>query len=51
MKFNIRITKADGTDGGYLSHRNRMEWSFKTAVKHAEEFVYKHGGKATVVQA
>lgn len=51
MKYCVRITKADGTFGGYLSHRDRTEWSFRTAMKYAEEFVLKHGGKATVQQA
>lgn len=51
MKYCVRITKADGSFGGYLSHRNRMEWSFRTAVKYAEEFVLKHGGHAKVEAA
>lgn len=39
----------DGTTWALLSHRNKTEWSFKTAVKYAEEFSIKHKTRCKVV--
>ena len=45
MKYQIRCYK-ENVFIGYLSHKDRMAWSKKVALKHALEYVAKHGGFA-----
>lgn len=41
MKYNVVITRNDGRRG-LLFHRNRVEWTLKTAKKHATEYIQRH---------
>ena len=41
-RYWVRVIRANG-GSATLSHRNRTEWSKKTAMKHANEFFIKHG--------
>lgn len=45
MKYMIRIS-CGGQFIGYMSHKNRMAWSKKVALKHALKYVALHGGFA-----
>lgn len=47
-KYNVWITDQDGKRS-MLSYRDRTAWTFRTAIKHAEEFVEKFGYCCAVV--
>lgn len=47
-RYNVWITDQDGKRS-MLSYRNRTAWAFRTAIKHAEDFVEKYGYRCSVV--
>lgn len=47
-KYNVWITNQDG-ERSLLSYRNRTSWTFRTALKYAEEFVEIHDYLCSVV--
>lgn len=47
-RYNVWITDQDGKRS-MLSYRNRTAWTFRTAIKHAEDFVEKYGYRCSVV--
>jgi predicted site-specific integrase-resolvase len=47
-KYNVWITDHDGKRS-MLTHRDKTAWTFRTAIKYAEEFVDLHGCLCTVV--
>lgn len=48
-RYNVWVEVYDGILA-LLNHRNRTSWTFKTAVKYAEEHSVKFGCKCTVKQ-
>jgi hypothetical protein len=48
IKYNVWITNHDG-ERTLLSYRNRTSWTFRTAMKYADEFVEIHGCLCSVV--
>lgn len=47
-KYNVWITDMDG-NRSLLTYRDRTAWTFRTALKHAEDFVEKFGYHCSVV--
>jgi hypothetical protein len=47
-KYNVWITDQDG-NRSLLTYRDRTAWTFRTAIKHAEDFVEKFGYLYSVV--
>ena len=47
-RYNVWITDQDGKRS-LLMYRDCTAWAFRTAIKHAEEFVILHGCLCTVV--
>ena len=47
-KYNVWIIDEEGKRS-LLEYRNRTAWSFRTAMKHAEEFIELHGAWRTSV--
>jgi hypothetical protein len=46
--YHVWITDTEG-NRSLLEYRNRSAWTFKTAIKHAEEFIELHGAHCTTV--
>jgi hypothetical protein len=46
--YHVWITDSEG-NRSLLEYRNRIAWTFKTAIKHAEEFIELHGAQCTTV--
>ena len=47
-KYNVWLTDEDG-NRSMLTYRDRTAWTFRTAIKHAEDFVEKFGCRCSVV--
>ena len=45
MKYSVKINQ-DG-ESTYLTFGNRASWSYRTARKHAKEFLVNYGGDIT----
>jgi hypothetical protein len=46
--YHVWIIDAEGNTG-MLEYRKRRAWTFKTAIKYAEEFKELHGAQSTTV--
>ena len=47
-KYNVWVTDENG-QRSLLTYRNRTAWTFRTAIKHAEDFVERYGCRYSVV--
>lgn len=48
QRYYVWITDSEG-NRSMLEYRNRRSWTFKTAVRYAEEFIELHGAHCTTV--
>jgi hypothetical protein len=47
MKYSIKII--EGNESSYIATRNRTAWSYRTAIKHAKEFIANFGGDIVAI--